>query len=137
MTRDEAEQFRPTIMVTQDCINHAIRNNPNWCMAKLGIVYTLRFALHITIDKECIRFDYQGWRFWFKPPLKEYRLIELFDDKGKSNIRPHKFKLTELIKVKPIRNRGPNSATRGDKSTRKKRKQSKPDRSYRISGVLQ
>lgn len=94
------------VNVDKEHIDNACRRNSNHCMVADAIHSRLKWATHVVVDTQSVRFNNrkQGKRYIYLTPTEAQKAIILFDQGVK--VRPFSFMLSQgYMKVKTMRAR--------------------------------
>jgi hypothetical protein len=108
------------IYASRECIDNSERNSLHWCIFALAIIYSIRGAQHVQVDKKETRFTFQGFRYIFPTPIKSAIIAESYD-RGvmmKRDIVPWRDTLKEPISIEPSQHRRPSQKKKREKVKR-------------------
>jgi hypothetical protein len=109
------------IYASRDCIDNSERNSLHWCIFALAIIYSIKGAQHVQVDKKETRFTHQGYRYVFPTPQKSAIIAESYD-RGvmmKRDIVPWRDTLKDPISIEPSQHRRPSKKKKQQEAVRK------------------
>ena len=112
---------RPTIEVTQEIIDQAVRKDSGHCVIADGLRLALPEARRISVDLATIRFSLDGRRYIFATPRRAQETLLKFDDGAV--IEPLQVRLHKPLQVTLTKTTRPNEGpARAERRRQEKRK---------------
>lgn len=110
------------IHATRECIDNSKRNDLHWCVFALAVIYSIPGAMHVMVDKNEVRFTYNGYRYVYPTPEKTARIAKAHDmgEVSKEEMSPWRDKLKDVISIEPSSHRRPSAANKRPRGESKK-----------------